>query len=278
MDLQATPLDSQGIPATESLNEQSVVGDPVPQIDPKLQEARERERSRVSREEKLRNELEQTRAQYDQLETARQALLSNGWDINTLLTVKNQQISNVNNPEIEDLKSQINNLKKDLTAKEQERVNERRRKEVVSFVKDNEDKFELIKAHELEGEVIGLIDEHYKKTKKLLSYEEAAEKIEEHLEKETEKILSKVKSTKKVKKVLGDFSVSDVKVPKSSGVLDKKVEKVVDTDNDGLDDLREIVKQRHKSSSPMQNKPDETKVKAKTLRESKLDELIKKYT
>lgn len=269
MDSQATPLETQEPQSNDNQNF----------IDPKLQEARERERLRLSREEKLRNELEQTRLEYEKLEQARQALISNGWDIDTLLTVKNGQSVETTSPVIEELKKQINDLKNNLTAKEQEQLNEKRRREASSFVKENEDRFELIKAHELEGEIVSLIDTHYKKTKKLLSYEEAAEKIEQHLEAETERLLNKVKSTKKIKKVLGDVSAKDIEVSKSAGVSVKQIEKVIDSTEKEVLDLKETVKARYQSMpKKVSETPKRSGVSKLSAREQKLEDLMKKYS
>ena len=251
-----------------------------------LQEARERERLRVSREEKLRQEIEALKIERDNLERSRQTLIANNWDIDTLLRTKNQPFGQeqVSNPMLEELQKQIAQLRGELSAKEQRELRESRKKEISYFVKENKDKYELIEANELEDEVINLIDSHYKKTNKLLTPDEAAEKIEEYLEKETEKLLNRVKSTKKAQNLLSkNFNISDVKVSKNSGTSVDKIEKAINKaaveqnssskKDDGDDDLREILKSKYAEKKPLpyRGKPSNPKSSAR------LEELIKKY-
>ena len=61
--------------------------------------------------------------------------------------------------------------------------------EIESFVRSNNDKFELIEANEANDVVYEVIEEHYNETGKILDIQEAAEAVESYLEEEAEKLL-----------------------------------------------------------------------------------------
>ena len=75
--------------------------------------------------------------------------------------------------------------------------------EIESFVRSNNDKFELIEANEANDVVYEVIEEHYNETGKILDIQEAAEAVESYLEEEAEKLL-------RLGKVRSKFNTGDI--------------------------------------------------------------------
>ena len=75
--------------------------------------------------------------------------------------------------------------------------------EIESFVRSNNDKFELIEANEANDVVYEVIEEHYNETGKFLDIQEAAEAVESYLEEEAEKLL-------RLGKVRSKFNTGDI--------------------------------------------------------------------
>jgi hypothetical protein len=77
---------------------------------------------------------------------------------------------------------------------------------IKAFVKDGENatKYELIQAFNYEPVVYNVIEQHYQETKKLLTFDEACDLVEEHLESDVEAQAKKL-STGRLKSKLAQF-------------------------------------------------------------------------
>lgn len=196
-----------------------------------LAESREKEKQKQHREQQLRRERDELKAQLAEMEQAKQAILSNGWDINALTTIKNSNVSDaiVDSPLINELQAQIRNLKEENSRRDQIIADERELKSIVDYVSGSGEKYELIQAFKLEGEVQSLIKHTFKENGKILSYTEAADLIEKHLEKQEREHAAVLKKTKKAKELFSSegVDVSDIKVSKNKGVDIEKIESVL---------------------------------------------------
>lgn len=193
-----------------------------------LAESREKEKQKRGREQQLIRERDELKAQLAEIESAKQAILRNGWDINALTTIKNSNVASVDSPIIDELQSQIRSLKEENSRRDQIIADERELKNIVDYVSTNGEKYELIHAFKLEGEVQSLIKHTFKENGKILSYTEAADLIEKHLEKQEREHAALLKKTKKAKSLFSEgIDVADVKVAKNKGIDAEKFEKAL---------------------------------------------------
>jgi len=209
-------VDSQPTPSAEEIRAQV------------LAESREKEKQKQHREQQLRRERDELKAQLAEVEAAKQAILRNGWDINALTTIKNSNVAAVDNPLIDELQAQIRSLKEENSRRDQVIADERELKNIVDYVHGNGEKYELIQAFKLEGEVQSLIKHTFKSDGKILSYTEAADLIEKHLEKQEREHAALLKKTKKAKSLFNEgIDVADIKVAKSKGIDAEKAETII---------------------------------------------------
>jgi hypothetical protein len=194
--------------------------------DKQLAESRDKEKQKYQREQQLRRERDELRAQLEEVEKVKQTILRNGWDIGALTSIKNSNVASVDNPLIDELQAQIKNLREENSRRDQQISDDRELKNIAEYVRSDE-KYELIQAFKLEGEVQSLIKHTFKENGKILSYTEAADLIEKHLEKQEREHAVLLKKTKKAKSLFEGIDVADVKVAKSKGVDVKEVDKVI---------------------------------------------------
>jgi hypothetical protein len=194
--------------------------------DKQLAESRDKEKQKYQREQQLRRERDELRAQLEEVEKVKQTILRNGWDIGALTSIKNSNVASVDNPLIDELQAQIKNLREENSRRDQQISDDRELKNIAEYVRSDE-KYELIQAFKLEGEVQSLIKHTFKENGKILSYTEAADLIEKHLEKQEREHAALLKKTKKAKSLFEGIDVADVKVAKSKGVDVKEVDKVI---------------------------------------------------
>jgi hypothetical protein len=194
--------------------------------DKQLAESRDKEKQKYQREQQLRRERDELRAQLEEVEKVKQTILRNGWDIGALTSIKNSNVASVDNPLIDELQAQIKNLREENSRRDQQISDDRELKNIAEYVRSDE-KYELIQAFKLEGEVQSLIKHTFKENGKILSYTEAADLIEKHLEKQEREHAALLKKTKKAKSLFEGIDVADVKVAKSKGVDAKEVDKVI---------------------------------------------------
>lgn len=193
-----------------------------------LAESREKEKQKQHREQQLRKERDELKAQLAEVEAAKQAILRNGWDINALTTIKNSNVAAVDNPLIDELQAQIRSLKEENSRRDQVIADERELKNIIDYVSGNGEKYELIQAFKLESEVQSLIKHTFKENGKILSYTEAADLIEKHLEKQEREHAALLKKTKKAKSLFNEgIDVADIKVSKNKGIDAEKAENIV---------------------------------------------------
>jgi hypothetical protein len=192
-----------------------------------LAESRDKEKQKYQREQQLRRERDELRAQLEEVEKVKQTILRNGWDIGALTSIKNSNVAAVDNPLIDELQAQIKNLREENSRRDQVIADDRELKNIAEYVRSKGEDYELIQTFKLEGEVQSLIKHTFKENGKILSYTEAADLIEKHLEKQEREHAALLKKTKKAKSFFDGIDVADVKVAKSKGVDAEKVDKVI---------------------------------------------------
>lgn len=166
-------------------------------------------------EEPVRESLEQ-RIKRDPLKALEEAGLS--YEKLTQLVLNDGKISTESQMQLmrEELdnkyKSEIENLRKEIESKEVKKQQEHEKQvvenfkiELAQFV-DTGEEYELIKANNAVDTVYQVIEEHYKKSGRVLSNKEAADAVESHLLEEARKLL-------KLKKLMKQEVVEPPKKP-----------------------------------------------------------------
>ena len=143
-----------------------------------LAESRDKEKQKYQREQQLRRERDELRAQLEEVEKVKQTILRNGWDIGALTSIKNSNVAAVDNPLIDELQAQIKNLREENSRRDQVIADDRELKNIAEYVRSKGEDYELIQTFKLEGEVQSLIKHTFKENGKILSYTEAADLIE----------------------------------------------------------------------------------------------------
>lgn len=153
-----------------------------------LKQAREAERTRYTREESLRRELEETKRK---LETVKK----NGWDLDVL-----SQKQRTSGEEF-DAKKELQEIKQELVEERARRSEIEELQAIVDFTQKNPE-YELIRQLEDAPKYIRYaMQEHFKKTGKYLSYADACNQVEETIEKAETDRFDRFSKTKKAEKI-----------------------------------------------------------------------------
>jgi hypothetical protein len=182
-----------------------------PVKDESLDKARDAERTRYTREESLRRELEDNKRRLA-------AIKSNGWDLDILEKKAQNEVvkSDV------DVKKEIEDLRNQIQSERSRRSEMEELQGIVDFTHKSADKYELIKNLEDSPKFIRIaMQEHYKNTGKHLSYEEACDYIETEIEKAEIGRFEKFSKTKKAEKIYKLPKAEDSKKPSSQKYQDK---------------------------------------------------------
>lgn len=171
-----------------------------------LEKLRKNEALKYERERKLKEELESSREKLSQYEQMTQKIIENGYDLNSFLNYKNPTLQDNS---VEQTKLQLEEAKRLTEELRQQRDEIKKYGEIdkiKKFIETNSDRYELINEFGLHDQVNEHITRTFKKEKKVLTYEESADIIEKHLEKEFVDYSAKAKNTKKMRKY---FSIEE---------------------------------------------------------------------
>lgn len=193
-------------------------------ISPKLEVLIRREQAAVNRERAAKakeQELEAKLKRYEEFESVKsnpkKALEMLGLDYNQLTQSLISDGSIPPEVHIKKLEEKFDSLKSETEQKEQQRKQEEEQRaqqnaeraiqnfkgDITTYLSDNKERYELIEFEGQQELVFDVIDEHYNRTLdpesgigKVMSIQEAADKVEEHLEKKynDSKKLNKVKT------------------------------------------------------------------------------------
>ncbi len=168
---------------------ENVPQETLPQTD-NLDTARKAELARLSREENLRRELEDTKRK---LETVKR----NGWDIDILSEKKNTP----SEPTQLDSTRRIDKLEEELAKERAQRNDIEEMSAIIDFTNRNP-QYELVRALDDAPKYIRMaMQQHLQNTGKHLSYAEACDYVESEIERAEIDRVSKFSKTKKAEKI-----------------------------------------------------------------------------
>lgn len=240
-------------------DEESVIEtSPEETIDPvvsKIEEAKSKEKARISREEKIKLELEQANQTLRKYQEYEKRLAQQGWNVDELLSFKNPKQGSESNAVI----AEISQLKQELENERSLRSNKETLIEIKEIVLDGD--YEFIKGYEND------ILEEYKRVKasnKEITLKEVCDKYEDIFEKEAEE-LNAIKARKQLKKT----SKSGTVPATASGKTESKAkqEKIASKEDEELESLRQVLRNNKPTNSQTTN----------SGRKLTIDDLINKY-
>ena len=188
----------------------------------------QREKEKFARETQYQEEIRKKNEELNHYKMMEQKIRENNWDINTLATHKNSMaedpITQVKllQQEIADMKKQHNHLSQSLSQRE-ELMN------ISKFISQNSEKYELIQKHGLEKEVQNLIE--FKKNENVfLTFDQAADELEKHIEKIAKEQLKIYKNNLKLKNEFGK-DTPESNVSRKTGADTRKAETPLSTNS-----------------------------------------------
>lgn len=214
---------------SEEVTESTVVSTPetssVATDSKAIDSVRKEERLRVSREEKLRQELDETKKKLSDHETRTENLRKSGWDLEVLANTENTMRTNDPNKQIQSLSDELRELQNRLQKQDAQSMRVSQLNEINLYVNRNVEEFELIKLHNAHDDVLNLIENYYRDNKRMLTYKEAATAVEKDLERIVEENGKVYKDSKKARKYFyGDQPSTNIKTKETTAKPDVKTE------------------------------------------------------